>query len=73
VIPATQESKIGRIEVRGQPRQKGRDPISTNKIDMVVCTCHPSYTGTINRRIQSRLAQAKMQDPIPKITKAKRA
>jgi hypothetical protein len=29
-----------------------QDPISTNKkLAAVVCTCHPSYTESLNRRI----------------------
>jgi hypothetical protein len=29
-----------------------QDPISTSiKMSVVVCACHPSYTGNINRRI----------------------
>jgi hypothetical protein len=35
-----------------------RDPISTNKkLGVVACTCHPSYAGTINRRIMVQISQ----------------
>jgi hypothetical protein len=52
VIPVTQEVKIRRIQVQGQPRQKVSKtppPISANKAGMVVCTCHFRYTGDIGR------------------------
>jgi hypothetical protein len=35
--------------------------------------CHLSYVGSINRRIKVPAGPDKKQDPIPKITKAKRA
>jgi hypothetical protein len=28
-----------------------QDPISTNELDMVACTCNPTYVGVIGRRI----------------------
>jgi hypothetical protein len=35
------------------------DPISTNKLSMVVCICHPSYAGGISKGLRSRPSQAK--------------
>jgi hypothetical protein len=46
------EAKNVRIKVQGQPRQKViKAPISTNKPDVVLCTCNPSYVGGRSRRI----------------------
>jgi hypothetical protein len=41
------------IKILGLPRQKSSgDPISINKkLSTMVSTCHPSYMGSINRRI----------------------
>jgi hypothetical protein len=56
-FPATPEAKIRRIMVHGQAREGwevkrvSETPISTNKLVAVVCTCYPSYSGGINRRI----------------------
>jgi hypothetical protein len=51
-----------------------RSPISTNKkLDVVVCTCHPSYAGNVNRRIMVQDAQGINARHYPKITKTKRA
>jgi hypothetical protein len=38
---------------------------------MVVCACHLSYLGNLNRRIVIQACLSKKQDPIPKINKAK--
>jgi hypothetical protein len=51
VILATQEAKIRKMEFESSPG-KIQDPISTNKLDMLAHTCHPSYSGGVNRRIQ---------------------
>jgi hypothetical protein len=37
---------------------------------MVVCTCHPSYTGSINRRL---MVQTSTGINVRKISKVKRA
>jgi hypothetical protein len=52
-ISATQEAKIGRITVQGQPRQKkvSETPISTNKPGVMACAYNPSYAGGMVRRI----------------------
>jgi hypothetical protein len=54
VILATWEMAIRRIVVGGQPGQKICEaPISANKkLGMVTHTCHPSYMGSVNMRIE---------------------
>jgi hypothetical protein len=42
---------MGRITVPGQSGQKARDPISTNKLGVVVLVYNRSYMRGINRRI----------------------
>jgi hypothetical protein len=50
IIPATLEV-IERISVQGQPGQKVSETlISTNKPDVVVCVCKPSYMGIVELR-----------------------
>jgi hypothetical protein len=51
--PSYSEGEDGEDQSSKSARAKiSRDPISTNKkLDMVVCTCHPSYVGIVNRRI----------------------
>jgi hypothetical protein len=51
IIPATWKVDIGKITVQGQPGHKKQDPISTNKLSIVVHFCNPSFTGGIDRRI----------------------
>jgi hypothetical protein len=53
VILATLEVEIRRMAVPGQPGHKSsQDPISTNKkLGMVVCTCYPSFEGSIITKI----------------------
>jgi heterodisulfide reductase subunit A-like polyferredoxin len=52
IIPPALEVETREIMVRGQSGQKvGKTTISTNKSDVVVHTCHPSYAGGVNRRI----------------------
>jgi hypothetical protein len=52
VVPVTWKAQIRRIMVRVQPRgKKLARSISTNKLGMVTCTCHPSYARSINGRI----------------------
>jgi hypothetical protein len=45
IIPGTREAEIRRTVVQYQPGKN-----STNRLGVVVCTCHPSYVGGINRR-----------------------
>jgi hypothetical protein len=46
VTPAMQEAEIRRILVQNQPGQKVKeDPISINKLGMVVHFCNSSYVG----------------------------
>jgi hypothetical protein len=52
VILTTGEVEIRRMEIQGQSGQKvSKNPISTNKLGMVVHVCHPSYIESTNRRI----------------------
>jgi hypothetical protein len=44
VIPATWEVEIRRTGVK--------DPISIDKLSVVVYICHPSYEGGVGRRIR---------------------
>jgi hypothetical protein len=44
--------KIGRIAIRGHPRQKIRQPhFSTDKLDVVAHDYNPSYGGSLTRSI----------------------
>jgi hypothetical protein len=72
--PESWNEEIGRIKVWGQPMQKSYwDLILTNK-DGCGGTClSPSYVQGITGKISVQLAWGKTQDPILKITKAKRA
>jgi hypothetical protein len=40
---------------------------------VVTYICHPSYTGSINRRIEVQVSLGETRDPIRKIMKAKRS
>jgi hypothetical protein len=40
-IPDIQEVKTGKIVVQGQPEKCYQDPISSNKLGAIVCTCSP--------------------------------
>jgi hypothetical protein len=51
VILATREVAVRRISVGGQPRQRVETPSQPIKAGLLVCTCHPSYMGSISRRI----------------------
>jgi hypothetical protein len=59
--------KIWRITVQSQPRGKksSQDPIP--------CACHSSSAGGVNKSISVQGSLGINQDPISKITKAKRA
>jgi hypothetical protein len=47
------EAEIRSVVISGQSPQikSSCDPISTEKQGMVVCDCHPTTAGSINRRI----------------------
>jgi hypothetical protein len=61
----TEKAEIKRIIVQGQPRQKDQEtPISTEKkLSVVVVTCQPSYTGSLNRRTVVLAGQGKRVRP----------
>jgi hypothetical protein len=48
IIPATWEAEIWRIAVQTQPQQKDRETQSQPTVHGV---CHPSYVGSIKKRI----------------------
>jgi hypothetical protein len=55
---------LGGLWLKANPGKKFVRPISTiKKLGMVVCACHPSYSGSIKRKMELHL-------PIQKITKA---
>jgi hypothetical protein len=57
VIPAIKEAGIKRIMLWGHLRQKNYwEPVLTNKLGVVVCTCHPRYVGDLNRRISVQVS-----------------
>jgi hypothetical protein len=64
--------EIGRFLIQGQPKQKVSNIlISTNKkLGMVVYTCHPSYLGSIYRRITAQAGTVINIRPYPKYNKA---
>jgi hypothetical protein len=45
LILATQEAKIWKIKVQGQPGK------SNKNLGVMVWACHHSYSGSINKRI----------------------
>jgi hypothetical protein len=46
IIPVIWEAEIGRMAIGGQSRKKNlQDPISTNKLGMIICFCGSSYEG----------------------------
>jgi hypothetical protein len=54
VILATQEAEIGRIAVEASLGKKFSRPYLNQlkkKIVIVVCACHPSYIGSVNRMV----------------------
>jgi hypothetical protein len=53
--------ELGRVAVQGQPRQK------VHKLGVAVHTCHPSYSGSITRRIIIQADPDIKQHPISKI------
>jgi hypothetical protein len=65
VILATQEVEIRKIMVQGQAGQIVHEtPSQQEKPGLVVYICHPSYMGSINRRIVFWASLGKKQDPI---------
>jgi hypothetical protein len=75
-IPPTREAEITRIVVWGQFGQKKSswDHISTNerKLDIVVHACHPSYAGSISRRIRVQARQGTHVRPHSKNQQSKK-
>lgn len=52
IIPDIWEAEIGELKFEASPRKKSQqDPISENKLSMMVHTCNPSNAGGISRRI----------------------
>jgi hypothetical protein len=71
IILPTWEAKIRRIVVPGQFGQIVHEtPSQGKKVGVMMCACHPRY-GRKHKIIQASLG--KMQDTIPKITRAKMA
>jgi hypothetical protein len=66
-------SGVGYWKDQSLPGQKVRKTLSQPKIKLSAgsCLCHPSYVRSISRRITIQ-AGLGLQDPISKITKAKR-
>jgi hypothetical protein len=53
--------------------KSSEDPLSTNKnLDIVVHACHPSYAGSINRRIMVQAGQSIKARPYLKNSKSKK-
>jgi hypothetical protein len=51
-IPAIWEVEIRKTVVQGQPgKKKQQEPISTNKLYMVVLICNPNHMGGKGRRM----------------------
>jgi hypothetical protein len=74
VVPVTWKAQIRRIMVTDQSRgKKLARPISTNKLGMVTCTCHPSYARSINGRITIQVDLGKNAKPYLKNNYNKRA
>jgi hypothetical protein len=60
--------------VLDQPEQKvNKTPISINKLGMMTCTCDPSYTGDIGKKVtfSQAIPGQKAGDSIWKMTKTK--
>jgi hypothetical protein len=53
IILAIQEAEIGTISSSGQARTKSKKKVIQEKAgrDGVTSSCHPSYVGSINRKI----------------------
>jgi hypothetical protein len=63
--PSYLEVEMGKIMIQGQPRQKlSKTPSQPIKFGAMVHACHTRYMKGINRRLRSRSAQPKAQDPI---------
>jgi hypothetical protein len=73
VIPAIWEAEVGKITDRGQPRQKVSDPISINKLDVVLCICDPRSQEAIDRRRVVKGPRQKFKTLSEKYPNAKRA
>jgi hypothetical protein len=54
-------------------KKVSKTSISVNKnLGMVACACHPSYVGSINRRVVVQASPGKKGDPISEITRGKK-
>jgi hypothetical protein len=72
IISANQEKEIGKIVAQAWFGQKvGENPFQTIKLDVVVCSCLPSYTKDLNGKITVQAGTVKMRNHIRKVTKAK--
>jgi hypothetical protein len=73
IILATQEAKIKRMEIQGQPWQKVCKTSSQQKrLGMVACI-YPRYLRSVNRKIAVQASPGKKLYPISKRTIAKRS
>jgi hypothetical protein len=70
VILATQEADIRKIRFKASLGKKFLSSPSQpiKKLDMVVCACHPRFSGTINRKIPVQAGP----DPVSKITQSRK-
>jgi hypothetical protein len=59
VIPATEETEIGRIVVEGKPKQKVGDPISTKNAVCGGMCLSSSEAGSLSRRNMVQTALGK--------------
>jgi ribosomal protein L31 len=61
MILPTREAEIRKITVWGQTGEKAHEILSqstTKSLGKVAHACHPSYVGSINRRITDRPGQS---------------
>jgi hypothetical protein len=71
IIPPTCEAQIRRNAVQEQPRQKVREtPSQKTKPTMVVNICNSSYA--LQAQVGGSWSQAKIRDPVRKVTTAKK-
>jgi hypothetical protein len=68
--PKLWEAEIGRIAVPGQSGAKKKfvkHHLTTKKLDVVVCVCHPSYCGKLKiGGLGSKVAWTKSETLFPK-------
>jgi hypothetical protein len=57
---------------QGQPQEKvSENPFSTKELGITVSTCHPSYSGGIGRKMQSKTRLKKKYNILPDYLKHK--